>query len=286
MDITPLFKACVKTVRLTNKKLPQPDKNRILKKKHRSEIHIKSKDICYQITQVRDFLIENRAAYMKYASHLKKSAHMTDDERNLIDMECEKIFSVCFQLINDLKSKKKEVKVLKQESEHFDGILELLTNYIKIVQTIFHQQKKFRAQQDVETYKLLKLESDKKLSVIVPSPKVVPESVTDENKSSSVKRSNLNVHLDEEQVINKLESEEKSELSPEDIQMFESENVQLFNELKGLSEELEQIERNVVDIANLQSVFTEKVTYFNIVKDCFLELNKHFLPGDLTKERH
>lgn len=53
MDITPLFKACVKTVRLRNKKIPQPDKNRILKKKHRSEIHIKSKDICYQITQVK-----------------------------------------------------------------------------------------------------------------------------------------------------------------------------------------------------------------------------------------
>lgn len=194
---------------------------------------------------------------MKYASHLKKSAQMTDEERNLIDMECEKIFSVCFQLINDLKSKKKEAKVHKQESEHFDGILELLTNYIKHVQTIFHQQKKFRAQQDVETYKLLKLESDKKLiqklNVIIPSLKV------DENTTGNVKHTNLNVHLEEDQVSNQLEPEEKSELSPEDIQMFESENVQLFNELKGLSEELEQIERNVVDIANLQSVFTEKV---------------------------
>lgn len=191
---------------------------------------------------------------MKYASHLKKSAQMTDEERNLIDMECEKIFSVCFQLINDLKSKKKEVKVLKQESEHFDGILELLTNYIKHVQSIFNQQKKFRAQQDVETYKLLKLESDKKLTVIIPSSKV------EETATSTVKHPNLNVHLDEDQVSKPLEPEEKSELSPEDIQMFESENVQLFNELKGLSEELEQIERNVVDIANLQSVFTEKVT--------------------------
>lgn len=192
---------------------------------------------------------------MKYASHLKKSAQMTDDERNLIDMECEKIFSVCFQLINELKSKKKEIKVPKQESEHFDGILELLTNYIKHVQTIFHQQKKFRAQQDVETYKLLKLESDKKLNVIIPNLKV------EENTTANIKHSSLNVHLDEDQVNNPLEPEEKSELSPEDIQMFESENVQLFNELKGLSEELEQIERNVVDIANLQSVFTEKVLF-------------------------
>lgn len=211
--------------------------------------------------QVRDFLIENRAAYMKYASHLKKSAQMTDEERNLIDMECEKIFSVCFQLINDLKSKKKEVKVHKQESEHFDGILELLTDYIKHVQTIFQQQKKFRAQQDVETYKLLKLESDKKLNVIMPSSSSKVEETT---STANVKHTNLNVHLDEDQDSKQQEPEEKSELSPEDIQMFESENVQLFNELKGLSEELEQIERNVVDIANLQSVFTEKVCFYII----------------------
>lgn len=49
------------------------------------------------------------------------------------------------------------------------------------------------------------------------------------------------------------------ELSPEDIQMYESENVQLYHELQGLAEEVEQIEKNVVDIARLQEIFTEKV---------------------------
>lgn len=52
---------------------------------------------------------------------------------------------------------------------------------------------------------------------------------------------------------------EQDEISPEDMQVFESENVQLFHELQGLSEEVEQIEKNVVGIAKLQEIFTEKV---------------------------
>uniref|UniRef100_A0A1B0D164 Syntaxin-18 n=1 Tax=Phlebotomus papatasi TaxID=29031 RepID=A0A1B0D164_PHLPP len=46
--------------------------------------------------------------------------------------------------------------------------------------------------------------------------------------------------------------DEGDKLSAEDIQMFESENVQLYHELQGLAEEVEQIERNVVDIAHKQ----------------------------------
>lgn len=41
--------------------------------------------------------------------------------------------------------------------------------------------------------------------------------------------------------------------------MFESESNQLYKELKGLADEVEQIEKNVVDIARLQEIFTEKV---------------------------
>ena len=62
-----------------------------------------------------------------------------------------------------------------------------------------------------------------------------------------------------EDSINASYDEVINELSPEDIQMYESENVQLYHELQGLSEEVEQIEKNVVDIARLQEIFTEKV---------------------------
>lgn len=56
------------------------------------------------------------------------------------------------------------------------------------------------------------------------------------------------------------EEEARHELSPEEIQMFELENKQLLSELKGLSEEVAQIEKNVTEIAKLQDLFTEKVS--------------------------
>lgn len=77
MDLTPLFKACIKTVKLQNKSLPSLDKNRILKKTQRDDFSKKTKDIKYQISQLRNFLIENRAAYMQFACHLKRSAQVS-----------------------------------------------------------------------------------------------------------------------------------------------------------------------------------------------------------------
>ena len=75
MDITPLFKACVKTMRLQNKSIVQ-DKNRILKKTPKDEFSKRTRDIKYQITQLRNFLVENRAAYIQFACHLKRSAQV------------------------------------------------------------------------------------------------------------------------------------------------------------------------------------------------------------------
>lgn len=76
MDITPLFKACVKTARLQNKLIPQVDKNRILKKSAKDEFSKRTKNIKFQVSQLRNFLIENRAAYMQFACHLKRSAQV------------------------------------------------------------------------------------------------------------------------------------------------------------------------------------------------------------------
>lgn len=55
------------------------------------------------------------------------------------------------------------------------------------------------------------------------------------------------------------EEQQGAGLSPEEVQMFEQENKQLLGELKGLSEEISQIEKNVTEIASLQDLFTEKV---------------------------
>lgn len=297
MDVTEAFKAAARNRRQTDEKLPEPDKSRILKLKTRDEFTIKAKDIRHQLTQLRDLLVENRVAYMRLGCHLKATAQMTDAERDIIDEESEKILTICNQYIKDLRTlggKKKS----KQWSQHTDGVLEILAGYLQAVFKIHNEQRTCRVQHELDTYKLMKLESNKKLIPVVAPRERQPtelndraplldsrgnsdcsdyeeyddgdfasdsrerdsdrfDDVADQRKKHS--KSLLEVAMDEDNAnASKFALEEES-FSAEDIQMFESENSQLYNELKGLSEEVEQIEKSVIGIARLQEIFTEKV---------------------------
>lgn len=286
MDITPLFKACVKTVRLKNRSLPAPDKNRILKKTSRNEFSKRTHNISQQITEFKNFLVENRSAYMQIGFHLKNSAQMTDEERDIIDVESENVIKICTQLIQEFKLEvmdRKHMALPKQYREHIDSVIEIISSYLKSVNNIFNGQKNYRIQREIETYKLLKLDSDKKRDNSVPHYSTIPaddlnqDSESDyddyrEEKSSKMQnKKKLTPLLSNNPIaaaddLNSrnghvmYDEEDEDQLSPEDIQMFESENLQLYNELRGLSEEVEQIEKNVVDIAKLQDILTENVS--------------------------
>lgn len=297
MDLTELFKETVKAVCKRNDELTTPDKTRILKTKPRDEFIIKAKDIRHQLTQLRDLLNENRVAYMRLGCHLKATAQMSDEERDIIDEESEKILSICNQYIKDLKVLNGK-KVGKQMAQHMQGVLEVLTSYLQAVFQIHNEQRTCRVQHELDTYKLLKLESNKKLIPVVPPrervrPKEMEEktpiesrevtddsdnddddddyeNVLDQRKKHS--KSLLEVALDEDTATASKFALEEETFSAEDVQMFESENSQLYNELKGLSEEVEQIEKNVFGIAKLQEIFTEKVSTTNAPLNLHIDL--------------
>lgn len=286
MDLTQLFKASVKTVRLRNKSATFTDKTRILKHKSRNEFSIKANDIRYQIIQLRDLLIENRAAYMRFGIHLKSSTQMTDEERNIIDKESEKIVLLCNKYLNDLKDEclKDSIRSKRQVVEHQLAIIEILSGFLKDIFRMHSEQKKNRIQHEQETYKLLKLESN--ICTIRhknngQSNKIAKKMVFDQPQSKQISRNKLNqvdtdkdsqakynnnrtlnisesdVAIDEDQADKFSASYDN--MSSDDIQMLESENMQLLNDIRGLSDEVEQIEKNVVGIAKLQEIFTEKV---------------------------
>lgn len=196
---------------------------------------------------------------------------MTDEERDIIDSESEKIIGICTQFLNDLKLEVKRKVCTKQESEHMQNVLELLSTYLKTIFNIYNKQKAYRTQYELESYKLLKLESNKKLIPVIPPKERATRLVYNEQRNElddigmdvhnerneSDRKRKHRIDLDDD--IASRHALEQDEISAEDIQMFESENVQLYKELKGLSDEVEQIEKNVVDIARLQEIFTEKV---------------------------
>lgn len=272
MDLTQLFKATVRTVRLKNKSVLQSDKTRILKVKTRDEFTKKAKDIKYQLTQLRDLLVENRSAYMRFGLHLKSASQMTDQERNIIDEESEKILSLCNQYLNDLKTECISHST-KQCIHHKLAILDILSSFLKDVLHMHSDQKKSRIQHEQDTYKLLKLESmraNHEEHFKYEQPKCVGaiKTLKENECEASSRNSNIqhtlktfrsDVAIDEDQASKFAISDDLDKFSSDDVQMFEPENVQLLNDLKGLSEEVEQIQKNVVDIARLQEIFTEKV---------------------------
>lgn len=296
MDITQLFKACIKTAKLQDRTLPVPDKNRIFKPTSNKNDFLKeSHNIKNQVTQLMNLLMENRAAYLEYACHLKDSAKMTDKERDVLDEETAKIINICTQLINDFRVECRKRKPNKQFAEHLDGIIELLMNYLKAIDQVHKQQREYRVNRQIETYKFLKLGAGKKIKVRLSVGEKKTGKVNGENnafndeddeeddehlnmsltdresyrnqlpsKSSPKPKSRLsnqssNLPMDDEELNHSQSFITEEEMNPEDLQMLEQENKQLFIDLQGLSEEVEQIEKNVVGIAKLQDIFTEKV---------------------------
>lgn len=207
---------------------------------------------------------------------------MSNEERDIIDREAEKIINICTQHVCELKLEYGALKTLTaQQRNHTTSILELLANYLKAVYNIFNDQKNFRISRDLETYKFLKLDADHKhdsMDYIEYKEKINLDKVdkeetegdsvpllNDENSNENglrrrhPKKENSKKELGN-QTIEDDERTEETGLSPEDLQMLEIENKQLMSVFKGLTEEVQQIEKHVYDIAKLQEIFDEKIS--------------------------
>lgn len=263
MDVSALFKASVKTVSLRNKALGITNNPRNLRKaKSKSAFFLKARGVVAQISKLREFLLENRKAYLNFSNYLSNVPSMTDTDRDEIDVGAQKIMSTCSQLIKELRREIAGSEVSPQYLEHREIMLLLIEDYLKNVCKIYSEQKAMRVKRAMEIRKIAKLELDPKFCKRVkdetkkPSPKSGEKAEDKENKVGSSDSSPMKI-----QEINgdtgTLMYEE--EISPEDAQLFEAENEQLYNELNTLTEEVKQIESKVVHIAELQEIFTEKV---------------------------
>ncbi|XP_014471740.1 PREDICTED: syntaxin-18 [Dinoponera quadriceps] len=268
MDVSALFKASVKTVNLRNKELGTVTsaKDPLRRSRVKSSFYVKAHDVVVQISRLREFLLKSRKVYLDFHNHLCTASHMTDAERDEIDAGAQNIMGICSQLVKDLK---REVaaseQVSQQNIEHREIMLLMIEDYLKDVCKIYSEQKAMRVKRAMEMRKIIRLQS--------------ADTVVEQTSTTEVRKSSLNVTQKsaDEHVDGKNDSSESSpmkiqeingdvntltyeeEPSPEDIQMFHSENEQLYSELNTLTEEVKQIESKVVHIAELQEIFTEKI---------------------------
>ncbi|XP_011866760.1 PREDICTED: syntaxin-18 isoform X2 [Vollenhovia emeryi] len=262
MDVSALFKASVKVVKLRNKELAaahvtvtecQPRRAR-----SKSTFCVKAHTVVVQITKLRELLLENRRAYLNFSNYLSAAPHMTDAQRDEIDLGAQQIMSSCSQLVKDLKREvAASTEITQQNLEHREIMLLLIEDYLKNVCKIYSEQKAMRVKRAMEMRRIARLQVDPGPAVGQTSASNTAEKVADDearngsNESSPMKIQEINGD------VSPLTYEE--ELSAEDIQMFESENEQFYNELNATTEEVKQIESKVVHIAEIQQIFTEKV---------------------------
>lgn len=244
MDISALFKACVKTVRTTNKSLGiNEPKSKVLQSRRDLNLS-KAKEVVKQISSLQEFFLENKAAYLNVLNYLSTNKTMSEIDRQQIDTAAENIISKCSTLISEYKQEIAKMPNSKQKKEHYDNVIESLERYLKTVSKIYTEAKAIRVKRVIETHKLSKLETK-------PINPQTPNKSNLETAESSPK-SDVRIPANTTPDYNE-------DLSAEEMQMFESENELLYNELNSISDEVKQMESKVVHIAELQELFTEKV---------------------------
>ncbi|OXA65043.1 syntaxin-18 [Folsomia candida] len=303
MDITAIFKSCLETLRQTNKELscisPLDKSNssnsssRTVKPKifpgKKSENFSKARELSATITSLRDYLYDNRNAYLNIAASQAHSSNsssvftvppgsgkkprtptMSDMDRDLLDNDVQKIIHNCQKKILEYESLIEMTDTIKNNVHvrtHLESISESLTAYLKQVTTVFSEMRAVRVKRTVDYQNMSRLSS-------LGSANKGTDSFI--NRSSH-KESELHVSNHRSKKQNSLGSQTVEEIDgvksptipdyflddgdipPEELQLLEEENAALLNELNSLAQEVDQIQSNVVQIAQLQEIFTEKV---------------------------
>ena len=249
MEITKQFKALVKTIKVRNKQF-ELDKSRILENpKPPSEFSKKSKTLLNNISCIRDFILEHRKEYLQQDGLVGEKT-MNDIERDQIDTGTQQNLKTCTAVLRDFKKDSLKADVNSHTMLHCEGVVELLENYLKNVTRMYSEQKAIRVKRTIDRQKLSKLE---------PETRVLKTKCEDEKKDDApfipeTKVSNTNFYTEEK---NYLSTEE--DFTPEELQKFEEENLDMFQELNVFSAEVKRVEKGVVKIAQLQEIFTENI---------------------------
>ncbi|BFZ01314.1 hypothetical protein BsWGS_04353 [Bradybaena similaris] len=271
-DITNLFKATVKAIKSTNKALngtsiDDGSKN-ILSKKQESDFESKARNMLKTITKLRDFLLENRKEYVNSGSLLPNSgSSMSEADRDQIDAYAQGIIKSCKETIIMFRVETDRQKTHPQVKEHRNAVMILLESYLKDICKIYSEQQAVRVTRIVNRKRISRLEPERKHNHLTrhqlkkdlhiskdPQSSGDKDGNSESASNSSEKQKTQPVQLDE-----RLTFHDENEITPEEAQLFEQENKTLYEQMNSMVEEVRQIEGQVVEIAKLQEIFTEKI---------------------------
>ena len=252
MDITPLFKASVKTVHTRNKALGLTNKledpNRIFPRptKDSTKFQTKAKEIVSTVAKLKEFLTENRKSYLDTSVQLfNQVPKLSQADRAEFDSTAQLIIKTSSQYLQELKKENLQLQANGQTKEHRTIVINIIEQYYKSVCNTYQELKDLYLKRQLEMNKVTKLEGD---------------GMTHFRRTSlSNETSNDNPRVYSTYDEDNHQSNEEVNFTVAEIQLYEKENSLLFNELNSLTEEVKQIQGKVVHIAELQQTLTENV---------------------------
>jgi len=248
IDKTGLFRDILKETQV--KKDLKPDKSRILQRKEKDPLEVKAHVIIEHTTKLKEFLHENRNAYIDILNREFSAYAMTDIERDRIDAGANNLIRTINGLVEEFKKdlRCKMTKLRGQHTLHLEVVSDILDADLKLACQSFSEQKAIRVQKELEIQKLSRLEIKAKRSLSQDSSEL------EEGLEKEVITPKYNWALEQDD-----DSDANEPLSPAEMQMFDKENEKMYEDLMTLKDEVQQIETKVVKIAELQQIFTEKV---------------------------
>jgi syntaxin 18 len=272
-DITNVFKATIKTVRVREKAMGSgptgPDRS-ILPTCHKakSEFTTHASEVVSTICKLRDFLLEHRKEYLNTTGHLGgDQSKMTDRERDQIDADAELYIKTCSEAIHHLKTQAHSYKVLRQVKEHKEAVLDLIDKYLSSVCQLYSEQRAVRVKRVVDRKRIARLEPMSMPTGDSRKPRSWQETVhsdqsgditgSDLDGSRAAKPPDKAAPASLAAAAEADSSDEPS--SEEEKHMLQMENQQLFEEMSSMVDEVRQIEGKIVEVSRLQEIFTDKI---------------------------
>ncbi|KAL5483994.1 hypothetical protein EMCRGX_G020420 [Ephydatia muelleri] len=256
-------------------------------------------DVFNCISKLEDFLLKHRKDYINSVDHLVADcSRMSDAERDQIDLEAKEFIMLCSEKIRKLQQELTPVGLSSQELEHRDGVHHYLQDYLKDVCKLYSEQRAVRVKRIVDRKRIsrLQLESLKKVHTSTSTPASDPPApepmslATGNNVGTAIARGEAAQSAITREATpppppptgmmgaippvssggagppappggpaELVEGVDRGHLSPDERKEFEQENLQLFEALDSLVDEVRQIEGKVIEISRLQEIFTEKV---------------------------
>lgn len=241
MDVTSTFRACSKTAATYIK--AAPGKNVVENvprnsSKETKQFSTEAKKIVGELSKVHQVLTKQRQIYFKVD---KSSDAATSKILCKLDLIVHNVIQNCLDGIKNLKSKTISINASQQNNEHQQMIILTIEKYLQVVQKFFLGLKNTHSKK-------------KKIFLELEPSKEKERKVLHRNES----KYNSKIQEMNDDIREVLHYEDKIS-TQEDIQIFETENEQLHNELNTLSEDIKNIESKVTNITELQNFFTEKI---------------------------